>query len=197
MHEETAMPRLATTLALALVLPLAAACGGGTSPPPAGPVHLVTLLVSAPASPFPVGAEVELEVTLRNDGTIATLVTSEVQGALRIQAATRDGAALVLFTTNVDPEEDLGATLERGLASLAPGQAATFTLRSRSDASAAGQALSVLRPGPVVGEDVLGVALPGAYEVTLVYEYDGPVPAGATVFTATTAPAVAAFTVTP
>ena len=102
-----------------------------------------------------------------------------------------------LQTAPVDPEQDLDEALEDGLQTLAPGGSLTGTLRTRSDSLVGGHALSVLRPGSPDEEDVLDVASVGAYEVTLVYDYDGPVPPGAPVVTTATAPATASFTVVP
>jgi hypothetical protein len=140
---------------------------------------------------------VEIEVTLRNDGTVPLQVTSHVEGATRIAAATRGGVPVALVTARLDPEQDLDETLEAGLTTLAPGASLTGVLRTRSDSMVGGQALSVVRPGAPVEEDVLDVSVAGTYEVTLTYDYDGPVPPGAPVFTAATAPATASFTVTP
>jgi hypothetical protein len=134
----------------------------------------VTLSVTASKSAYAHGETIQLAPVVRNQGTTSVRISGSSTGTIRLTSIKKNGVAVPHRETAIDFDDDLKTLLEQSLQSLKPGGVIALTpLSSSNDTLLGGQALVVVvyqSNGKNRAAYYL-VGAPGAYEVTLQYQY--------------------------
>lgn len=134
----------------------------------------VILAVTAARAVFVAGQTISLDVSIANQGTGAVGIASQLDGAIRVAAMTKDGVPVVSPTARIRFDDNLDFALERSLRSTAPGTRVAFAWTSSPDRTH-GQVLRTVTAAPDGQHTAtfFPVGAAGRYRMVVEYRYPG------------------------
>lgn len=158
----------------AISLPLLMGC----TPNNPGTVNTLALTASPSKPAYKVGERVQFNMMLTNISHAAINVSNVVDGNIHVKTATKDGKAIQPRQTAVDYDSDLGTALAKNVVTVPVGGSVAEMLASKPT-SGKKQVLRFVDKSATENIGTLySVAVPGAYEFAIYYQYGGAATAG-------------------
>jgi len=160
-------------------------------------VRSVALSGTSVQSLYQVGDEIQILLTLTNQGVLPMDLSGVLEGNFRVVSFTRDGVTVPTSSSSVETYEALAVLLQNSLVSVPPGGQITVPWFSHPSLTLGGEALTSVALASDGNHMSMGFAVdtPGDYAVGVVYKYAGTLPPNSNVFTSRTNTATIQFSV--
>ena len=138
-----------------------------------GQAGSVTLSAAAAKAVFATGETIAISLTLRNNGNNQILISAVPMGTITVTAFQRNGKNVPGRRTEINLDDELGATLIASLKPLTKNQSVTTDWSSVTDPKLTGQALRMVQyiPGGPPIATLYPANVPGIYRVSIVYRF--------------------------